>query len=206
MENTLKYLYLVIVIVLSGCAGMNPNPGERTADTNRERGNYSKALEVTKPAAERGEPWAQLRMGMYYNWGIGVEVDIHKAVEWYKKAARQLEEGKWAEGYIAGATGPLGYFGQKSDALIAQFRLADIYFSGDGVEKDLILAYLLINNVIKKSNDSADVFFCCEWSGGRWFTQTQFAELKAQLEEVMSKEQLAKARDMAATWSPKRDL
>jgi len=201
----LKYLYMMIAIVLSGCAGMNPNPGERTADTNWERGNYSKALEVTKPAAERGEPWAQLRMGIYYNAGFGVEVDMPKAVEWYKKAARQLEEGKWAEGYIAGATGPLGYFGQKNDALIAQYRLADIHFNGEGVEKDLILSYMLVNNVIKKSN-SADVFFCCEWSGGRRFQQTDFTELKVKLEETMSPEQLRNARRMAATWSPKNDL
>ncbi|MFV1977657.1 MAG: tetratricopeptide repeat protein [Candidatus Scalindua sp.] len=201
-----KFALAIMLLVLAGCAGMNPNPGERTADTNWEMGNYSKSLEVAKTAAERGDPWAQLRMGIYYNSGYGVEVDIPKAVEWYKKAARQLEEGKWAEGYIVGATGKYGYFGQKNDALIAQYRLADIYFNGVGVEKDLILSYLLINNVIEKSNGEPQVFFCCDWSGGRWFRQTQFTELKAKLEETMSQEQLKRARNMAANWSPKNDL
>lgn len=201
-----KFVLAIMLLVLAGCAGMNPNPGERTADTNWEMGNYSKSLEVARTAAERGDPWAQLRMGIYYNSGYGVEVDIPKAVEWYKKAARQLEEGKWAEGYIVGATGKYGYFGQKNDALIAQYRLADIYFNGVGVEKDLILSYLLINNVIEKSNGEPQVFFCCDWSGGRWFRQTQFTELKAKLEETMSQEQLTKANNMAATWSPKNDL
>lgn len=201
-----KFVLAIMLSVLAGCAGMNPNPGERTADTNWEMGSYSKALEVAQAAAERGEPWAQLRMGIYYNSGYGVEVNIPTAVEWYKKAARQLEEGKWAEGYIVGATGKYGYFGQKNDALIAQYRLADIYFNGVSVEKNLILSYLLINNVIEKSNSEPQVFFCCDWSGGRWFRQTQFTELKAKLEETMSQGEIAQAKQMAATWSPKNDL
>lgn len=201
-----KILLAIMLFVLAGCAGMNPNPGERTADTNWEMGNYSKASEVAKAAAERGDPWAQLRMGIYYNSGYGVEVDIPKAIEWYKKAALQLKEGRWAEGYIVGATGKYGYFGQKNDALIAQYRLADIYFNGVGVEKDLILSYLLLNNVIEKSNGEPQVFFCCDWSGGRWFRQTQFTELKAKLEKAMSQEQLTKAMNMAEGWRPKIDL
>ena len=200
-----KILLAIMLFVLAGCAGMNPNPGERTADTNWEMGNYSKASEVAKAAAERGDPWAQLRMGIYYNSGYGVEVDIPKAIEWYKKAARQLKEGKWAEGYIVGVNGKSGYFGQKNDALIAQYRLADIYFNGVGVEKDLTLSYLLLNNVIEKSNGEPQVFFCCDWSGGRWFRQIQFTELKAKIEKAMSQEQLTKAMNMAEGWRPKID-
>ncbi len=202
----MKLFLAVFVLALSGCAGMNPNPGERTADTNWESGNYSKALEVVRNAAERGMPWAQLRLGIYYNFGYGVEVDIPEAVKWYKKAARQLVEGKWAEGYIVGATGKYGYFGQKNDALIAQFRLADIYSGGEGIEQDLILSYLLINNVIEKSNGKPQIFFCCDWSGGRWFRQTQFVELKSKIEESMSQEQLKTAKKMAIHWSAKKDL
>jgi hypothetical protein len=201
-----KFVLAVISVVLAGCAGMNPNPGERTADTNWERGNYSRAVEVARSSAELGYPWAQLRMGIYYNAGQGVAIDIPQAVEWYKKAARQLAEGKWAEGYIVGATGEYGYFGQRNDALIAMYRLADIYFQGEGVNQNLILSYLLINSVIKDSKGEPQVFFCCDWSGGRWFRQTQFTELKVKLEGAMSEEQLAKARDMAATWNPKTDL
>ena len=202
----MRGVWLFVVLALSGCAGMNPNPGERTADTNWERGNYSKAMEVARSAAERGMPWAQLRLGIYYNSGYGVEVDIPEAVKWYKKAARQLEEGKWAEGYVVGATGEYGYFGQKNDALIAQYRLADIYASGIGIEKDLILAHLLISNVIAKSNGEPQIFFCCEWSGGRWFRQTQFTELKERIEKEMTKEQLEKAKEMATQWSVNNDL
>lgn len=163
-------------------------------------------MEVARNAAERGMPWAELRLGMYYEMGVGVKVDIPEAVKWYKKAARQLKEGKWAEGYIVGAVGDYGYFGQKNDALIAQYRLADIYSSGKEIEKDLVLAYLLISNAINKSNGAPQIFFCCEWSGGRWFRQTQFTELKEKIEKEMTEEQLKKARDMTAHWSVKNDL
>lgn len=202
----IKVLIVTMSLTLLGCAGMNPNPGERTTDTNWESRNYTRAIEAASVAAKRGEPWAQLRLGMYYNTGSGVEVNIPEAVKWYKKAARQLVEGKWAEGYIIGAIGASGYFGQKNDALIAQYRLADIYFKGEGVKKDLTLSYLLINNVIKKSNGEPQIFFCCEWSGGLWFRQAQFAELKSNLEMAMAQGQLMEAKKKIATWSVKNDL
>ena len=143
---------------------------------------------------------------MYYEMGVGVKADTPVSVEWYKKAARQLKEGKWAEGYIVGATGAYGYFGQKYDALIAQYRLADIYSSGNGIDKDLVLAHLLISNVIDKSNGEPQIFFCCDWSGGRWFRQTQFTELKQKIEKEMTEEQLKKVNEIASHWSVNNDL
>ena len=42
-----------------------------------------------KKAAERGYVRAQHRLGICYKLGKGVEKDIHKAFEWFKKAAEQ---------------------------------------------------------------------------------------------------------------------
>ena len=182
----MKLSIVLLALLLTACAGMNPNPGERTTDTDWEQGDYSRAIEVARPAAEQGYPWAQLRLGIYYDSGYGVEVDTPEAIKWYKLAARQLEEGKWAEGYIIGATGEFGYFGQKNDALIAQYRLADLYYNGEGIDRNLVLSLLIINNVIAKSDGEPQVFFCCDWSGGRWFRQTQFTELKSKAIGVRS--------------------
>jgi hypothetical protein len=202
----MKFNILFLSLFLTACAGMNPNPGERTTDTNWEAENYSKSLEFARSAAESGYPWAQLRMGIYYNSGYGVEVDIPTAISWYTQAARQLEEGKWAEGYIVGATGESGYFGQKNDALIAQYRLAELYYLGVGVEKDLVLSLLIINNTILKSNGEPQVFFCCDWSGGRWFRQTQFTELKAKIEAEITSDHREKFNNLSASWVLKNDL
>ncbi|WP_444911667.1 tetratricopeptide repeat protein [Microbulbifer sp. PAAF003] len=202
----MKLSIVLLTLLLTACAGMNPNPGERTTDTNWEQGNYSRAIEVARPLAEQGYPWAQLRLGIYYNSGYGIEVDIPEAIKWYKLAARQLEESKWAEGYLVDATGEYGYFGQKNDALIAQYRLADLYYNGEGSDKNLVLALLIINNVIAKSNGEPQVFFCCDWSGGRWFRQTQFTDLKSKIEEELTDTQKAEFSKLSATWVLKNDL
>ena len=202
----MKIYVMLLSLFITACAGLNPNPGERTTDINWEQGNYSRAIDVARSAAEEGYPWAQLRLGIYYNSGYGVQIDIPEAIKWYKLAARQLEEGKWAEGYLVGATGEFGYFGQKNDALIAQYRLADLYYNGEGVEKNLVLSLLIINNVLAKSNGELQVFFCCDWSGGRWFNQSQFTELKSKIESELSETQEEEFNRLSASWVLKKDL
>lgn len=202
----MKLSIVLLALLLTACAGMNPNPGERTTDTDWEQGDYSRAIEVARPAAEQGYPWAQLRLGIYYDSGYGVEVDTPEAIKWYKLAARQLEEGKWAEGYIIGATGEFGYFGQKNDALIAQYRLADLYYNGEGIDRNLVLSLLIINNVIAKSDGEPQVFFCCDWSGGRWFRQTQFTELKSKIEVELTSPQKEEFNKLSESWVLKIDL
>ncbi len=193
-------------ILLFGCAsGPNPNPGERSADIAAERGAYAKALEIVKPRANLGEPWAQLRMGIYYESGVGVEKNGSKAVEWYRKIAVREKSDKWAKGYIVGATGKAGYFAENEDALIAQWQMSGIYLEGELVAQDLDLAYLLINNVKIKSGGNP-IFYCCSWSGGRYVTQAAISVRKAEIENSMSKEQLKSIRIKAVTWSPVKGL
>ena len=176
-----RFAFLIVWIILttSGCAGLNPNPGERTADIANESGNYDRALSIVKPCAERGEPWAQLRLGVYYEKGIAIEKDIEKSIYWYTKCAVQKGEGGWADGQIAGCVGKSGYFNQNTDALIAQWRLADLLLEGKGVKQDLVKAYLLVNNVIKES-EGKSLFYCCEWmqGGGLYITPDMVAKTK----------------------------
>ena len=227
MNRYSNWVNLGLFVLLVGCASTNPNPGERTADKYWLGGNFAKAVEIAKPRAELGEPWAQLRMAIYYDTGSGVDVDPTEAARWYKKAALQIAEGSWAEGRITGDKGEAGYFGQRNDALIAQHRLAVLYSSGQGVEKDLVKAYLLADNVSKKSNGDS-VFFCCAYSAvpvvarddprareesiefhrrsGRYFTAEEIAKTLADIENAMTQQQLAQARELADHWSPKTGL
>jgi TPR repeat protein len=105
----------VFLTVALGCAGPNPNPGERTTDMAWTSNNFNRAFDIAKPKAETGEPWAQLRLGIFYENGWGINKDIEKAEYWYKKAAAQKVAGEWAEGKIVGASGKPGYFNQNSD-------------------------------------------------------------------------------------------
>ena len=172
----------VLLLFAAGCAGLNPNPGERTTDMAWTSNNFQRAFEVAKPRAEAGEPWAQVRLGIFYENGWGTEADLAKAEYWYKKAIAQKSQGDWAEGKIVGSTGKAGYFNQNSDARIAEFYLAQLYYINN---KNLNEALNHINNVIKESKGNS-VFFCCEFSGGRYFSQSQFTELKQKIEEKIS--------------------
>ena len=81
-------ILFLLFLAISGCAGPNPNPGERTTDMAWTSNNFQRAFEVTKPRAESGEPWAQLRLGIFFENGWGTEVDVSKAEYWYKKSNR----------------------------------------------------------------------------------------------------------------------
>ena len=80
-------------------------------------GNFARAFENAEHNAEKGYPWAQLRMGYMYKMGNGVPKNVDKALLWHKKAAAQTAEGSWADGQMIGASGESGYFNQNGDAL-----------------------------------------------------------------------------------------
>ena len=88
----MKYKMIAALLLLSlfACAGPNPNPGERTADVLWAKYEHQQALDIIKPQAEAGIPWAQLRLGVAYELGNGVEQNSSEALKWYKKAAVQV--------------------------------------------------------------------------------------------------------------------
>ena len=185
-------LMLLFTLGLAGCAGPNPNVGERTTDNAWTSGRYSDAFKTVKPHAEAGEPWAQLRLAMFYDYGMGVQSDMQAAIALYEKAAAQKAEGAWAEGQMVGAMGRYGYFNQNSDARIAQRNLAVIFLTGKGVEKDLIRAYLNIRTVIEETYGQS-LFFCCEFAGGRWFSAQELTKIYQDVVSQMSPKQLSEA-------------
>jgi TPR repeat protein len=175
-------IFLLLSSLLIGCAGPNPNIGERGVDTRFHAAKFDEAFtRVIEPAMD-GKPWAQLRLGMFYEMGRGVEENLTKAEFWYKKAAAQKADGEWAEGKMFGATGKNGWFNQNSDARIAQYHLARLYLrSGKNLQK----ALNLIDIVIKESEGNY-IFFCCEFAGGEYFYYSEFIELKSQIEEKLT--------------------
>jgi TPR repeat protein len=191
----------IAAVLLAGCAGLNPNPGERTADVAWEHGDYARALSVIRPRAEDGEPWAQLRLGVAYELGRGVPKDPQQAVHWYQRVAVQETTGGWAEGKIIGAVGRAGYFNQTSDALIAQYQLAGLYLQGEDTPRDLRRAYLLARNVTEKSGGH-DIFFCCEWSGGLYITGEMIAQRLRAVEDAMTPEERRAAEAAFSAWTP----
>jgi len=175
------FVYVLFLFLFSGCAGFNPNPGERTTDQALLAGDFDRAFKIIEEKAKEGAPWAQLRLGICYVNGWGTEKNIEKAEFWYKKAMEQKASGDWANGKLVGAVGKAGYFNQNSDARIAEFNLAQLYYENEG---ELSIAYEHVNNVIDES-EGKSVFFCCEFAGGRYFTQKQFRDLRDKIRTKM---------------------
>ena len=95
--------------LLGGCAGINPNPGMRTAEAYHYEGKHEKELAILKNHA--GNPWAQLYLGMVYESGDGVETNYTQALEWYLRTALQHGQGRWADGEEFFSVGERGYYG-----------------------------------------------------------------------------------------------
>ena len=70
-------------------------------DKAQDDNDYKKALVYLNKAAEAGHPKAMYYLGLCYEEGSGVEVDLEKSFNWYSKAAK--------ENYID-AQLSLGYF------------------------------------------------------------------------------------------------
>lgn len=63
--------------------------------------NYESAIQWLVPAAEGGHPEAQYLLGLYYQYGHGLEQDSAKSKAWYSKASEQgLAEAQYRLGLI----------------------------------------------------------------------------------------------------------
>jgi TPR repeat protein len=85
----------------------------KEADTAFNSNNYTKALALLKPIAERGNTRAQNGLGLIYGRGLGVPKDLRESFRWHQKAAEQ------------------GYG-------LAQYYLGLMFADGEGVLKDAV--------------------------------------------------------------------
>lgn len=115
------------------------------------RGDYATAVVEWRKAAIAGDPDAQFNLAQAYKLGRGVPVDLPMAESWYRKAALQghpqaednyglalFQDGKrdeavpWLEKAVAR--------GEPR----AQLVLGTMLFNGDGVPRDWVRAYALL--------------------------------------------------------------
>lgn len=96
-----------------------------------ELGNYAEALKHWIPEAEAGDADIQSRIGLMYLLGEGTEKNPEQAARWFKEAAKQN-------------------FGR------AQYQLGRLYASGIGIEKDDIMAFVMMNAAIENGSPRAN--------------------------------------------------
>ena len=97
-----------------------------------ERGDYVQAMKLFRQLAERGNQWAQRRVGSMYAEGKGAPQDYQEAVKWYRLAAAQGNQ-------------------------FAQINLGVMYTNGTGVRQDFVRAHMWFNLAAAAlSGDSGD--------------------------------------------------
>ncbi|MDB5680837.1 MAG: hypothetical protein JWO16_642 [Sphingomonas bacterium] len=115
------------------------------------RGDYVTAVTEWRKAAIAGDPDAQFNLGQAYKLGRGVPVDLPMAESWYRKAALQghpqaednyglalFQDGKRAEAV------PWLEKAVARGEPRAQLVLGTMLFNGDGVARDWVRAYALL--------------------------------------------------------------
>lgn len=186
----MKKHIIILPLFLAACiSGPNPNPGERTFDMAITYNSHLDEATVNKlkKNAEKGYPWAQLRMGVIYELGNGVKKDLDEAEKWYLLTSQHHGTGGWSNGRLIFVTGTPGYFNQNTDALIAKFQLANMYLNEDSQKMNIEKGYELISEVKEKSKGK-DLFYCCEFAGGRWFHYKTILDLFEKAEKLKANE------------------
>ena len=115
-------------------------------------GDYSKALALLLPAALKGDPDAQHRIGVMYIMGQGVEQDLAEATRWFRKAAEPGQgesQNSMGMRYLLGESvvqdqkEAVRWFklAAEQGIAVAESTLALRYSKGEGVAQDYVAAY-----------------------------------------------------------------
>lgn len=123
-------------------------------------------IKALKQKAEKGDAMSQLNLGAAYDHGMGVERDVDKAVEWYKKAADQgLAEAQFNLAHILvaediSAVGAAEYMlkAAKQGMPDAQYLMGVTFAEGIGVEPDEEQAKVWLNRAIAQGQKDAAKF------------------------------------------------
>jgi uncharacterized protein len=161
------------------------------------QGKYERAVEILRPAADRGNASAQLVLGNLYRRGWGVAEDPRAAAAWYEKSAEQGNidaQFSLGELFYSGAGVKKSHeraalwfrraaTSGKATAPAPQYLLGLMYQKGEGVKPDLIAAHMWLS--IASLNAVAPA------------TKSEYASAGQVVERRMTSSQINAARDRA---------
>lgn len=153
-------LFTLLVALLGGVAVWRSLPSERPAVQSLAR------LDTLKQRAQGGDADAQVKMGMRYQLGDGVDASPTEAAQWFLRAARKgnleaqflyglaLLEGRGVVQDYNAAFRWIDEAARRGHAR-AQVALADMYRFGSGVKADNARAYLWYNLAAAQGDENA---------------------------------------------------
>ena len=125
-------------------------------------GDYATALKEFRALAEQGLADAQYNLAWMYEHGEGVTQDYKKALKWYQLA---VEQGDATAGHQLGVMHHYGW-GVKTNykealrfyrlaapqVVQSQYSLGAMYYQGQGVDQDIVIAYMWFYVAAKNGN------------------------------------------------------
>src|SRR5262249_33444658 len=88
MKKLARILGVATIVSLVLTTATTSGPIE-DAETANERGDYTTAMRLYRPLAERGNASAQVGLGVLYEHGQGIDRSFEEAAKWYRLAAEQ---------------------------------------------------------------------------------------------------------------------
>jgi TPR repeat protein len=141
---------LALLLGLAACSQASPErPGAQRA---------TKSIQVIQEAAERGDPSAQVELGILYESGRGVPLDPVEASRWYRRAAERIYEP---------ALFALGRQGAERGEAIAQYNVGNAYYQGQGVSQDTQKAFAWYRRAAAQGHIRAQLMVGLMYEQGR---------------------------------------
>ena len=141
--------------------------GEQLLLDTDEAGKWAnRAKSRIEALAEKGNPSAQVMMGWFSHFGIGVPQDSPTAAKWYQKAAEQnfsVGQSTFGFMYAKGDGVPknsveaIKWFRKAAEQnnAMAQMNFGFMYLNGDGVSKDLVEGIKWIRKAAEQNHPMA---------------------------------------------------
>lgn len=143
--------YLVAAALLIGAATSVSAQSVKAGIDAWQRSDYSGAVAIWRPLAEKGDPDAQFNLGQAYRLGRGVPGNLAAAKTWFERSARQGHvDAQTTLGLLLFQNGDReGLKWLKQAAEKGEPRALLIYgtalVNGDGVQQDPILGYAYVS-------------------------------------------------------------
>jgi cell division septation protein DedD len=158
----MRYKCLVAVMIAAAAAGPVSAQSVKAGIEAWQKADYSAAVGIWKPLADKGDADAAFNLGQAYRLGRGVRQDYAAAQGWFEIAARKGHVDAQATlGLMLFQTGNQagGLRWLKKAALSGEPRAMLVYgtamFNGDGMPRDPLLGYRLVMGAAEQGLEPA---------------------------------------------------
>src|SRR5688572_99019 len=144
--------FFVAAVLIAACSAPLAAQSVKAGIEAWQKADYSSAVAIWQPLAEKGDSDAAFNLGQAYRLGRGVQTNLGAAQTWFERAARNGHvDAQTTLGLLlfqnGNQTGGLRWLKQAADQGEARAMLVygTALFNGDGITQDPVLGYAFIS-------------------------------------------------------------